>query len=394
MTTFAICLLAQQTWLSMLLPVVLSLLACALATLLYLWLKRRTVPHVRKGKSGAGQRLLMGISVLLLLLVILVYIWRGQARWIDQIDQWVHTHRLHSNILWTLVAVVMVVIIGRIVELAIIRRATDLESKHKARRAVLWIKTIVLVIWILVIWVTGVQQFGLFLGFLGAGLALSLQEILLCIAGWILIVIKKLFDVGDRIEISGHVGDVIDIGMFQTSVLEVGNWVGADQSTGRILNVPNSAVFRGFNANYTRGFPFIWNEQTIVVTFESDWKLAKEIISKQAEEEADKIENEVRRQIEAMQSRYAIRYTHLKPIVYTHIADQGVALTLRYLCPARRRRNFAHLINEGILEDFARENSIAFAYPTTRFYDALREGGPTDHVHPPATGVTTNTCSP
>ena len=202
--------------------------------------------------------------------------------------------------------------------------------------------------------------------------------------------IKKPFDVGDRIEISGLLGDVIDIRVFQTSVLEVGNWVGAEQSTGRILNVPNSAVFRGFNANYTQGFPFIWSEQTIVVTLESDWKRAKEIISKRAEEEADKIESEVRRQIEAMRGRYAIRYDHLRPTVYTHIADHGVALTLRYLCPARKRRGFAHLINEGILKDFAREDSITLAYPTTRFYDTFRETRPTGRGREPLEGVETS----
>jgi small-conductance mechanosensitive channel len=130
------------------------------------------------------------------------------------------------------------------------------------------------------------------------------------------------------------------------------------------------------NANYTKGFPFIWNEQTIVVTFESDWKRAKAIILQQAQEEAEKIETEVRRQIQTMQSEYAIRYRHLTPIVYTQIADQGVALTLRYLCPVRKRRGMAHAVNEGILEDFAREPDIELAYPTTRFYDAQREHKP------------------
>jgi len=371
--------LAQQAWSSMLLPAVLSLLSCALAALSYLWLRRQAVPHVGKGRSGGSQRLLLGVSVSLLLLVGLAYIWRGQAQWIEHVDQWLRTHRIHGNILWTLVAVVVVSITARLVEHALVRRASDLEGKHKARRAVSWIRAIVLVICIVPIWVTGAQQLGLFLGFVGAGVALSLQETLLCIAGWMLIVIKKPFDVGDRIEISGLVGDVIDIRMFQISILEVGNWVGAEQSTGRILNIPNSAVFRGFNANYTQGFPFIWNEHTIVVTFESDWRQAKEIILKQAEEEADKIESEVRRQIDAMRGRYAIRYAHLRPTAYTHIADHGVALTLRYLCPVRKRRGFAHLINEGILEDFARTDSITLAYPTTRFYDASREGNSTGH---------------
>ena len=294
--------------------------------------------------------------------------------WVKSLDGWLQTHQIYGNILWTLVVLVVVLFLARLVEHALVRRAADLEGKHKARRAVAWTKTVLVLVLVASIWASGAQHLGLFLGFVGAGVALSLQETLLCIAGWALIVIKKPFDVGDRIEISGLIGDVIDIRVFQTSLLEVGNWVEADQSTGRIINVPNSAVFRGLNANYTKGFPFIWNEQTIVVTFESDWKRAKETILKQAQEEADKIESEVRRQIQAMRGRYAIRYDRLTPIVYTRIADRGVALTLRYLCPVRKRRGTAHLINEGILEDFARESGIELAYPTTRFYDAARDG--------------------
>ena len=380
------CLLAQLDWSPILFPAGLSLLAVVLAVLAYLWLRKRAAPHSIKGEAERLQRLTVGVAVLLLLLVVLAYVWRGQAEWLAQVDQWVRAHQIHSNVLWTLVAVVVVFILGRMAEHAFVRRASDLEGRHKARRAVTWVRALALVALILPIWVSGAQQFGLFLGVLGAGLALSLQETLVCIAGWMLIVIKKPYDVGDRIEIDRMIGDVIDISVFQTSVLEVGNWVGADQSTGRIVNIPNSAVFRGFNANYTKGFPFIWNEQTIVVTFESDWKRAKEIISRQAQIEADKIETEVRRQIQHMQQHYAIRYEYLKPIVYTHIADHGVALTLRYLCPVRRRRSFSHLINEGILEDLAREKSISLAYPTTRFYDSLHEDKPALRARPSADG--------
>ena len=278
-------------------------------------------------------------------------------------------HRLITgNIALSVAAVLVVLLLGRVIQRALLRNAADLEAKHKIRRAVSWSEAVAIIFFLAAIWISGTRHLGLFLGIVGAGIALSLQETLLCIAGWVLIVIKKPFDIGDRIEISGLSGDVIDIRVFQTSLLEIGNWVHADQSTGRIINIPNSAVFRGLNANYTRGFSFIWNEETIVVTFESDWKRAKQIMLKQAQEEAEKIEGEVRRQIDTMRGKYVIHYDHLTPTVYTHIADHGVALTLRYLCPVRQRRSTAHLINEGILEDFTAEDRINLAYPTTRFF--------------------------
>jgi small-conductance mechanosensitive channel len=355
------------------LPLVLSGLVLAFAAFGYFGLMRRGA--ARWGKTSRLENVSFSVSLILLLFMVLAWIWRGRVTWLKDATDWFLANEIYADIIWTILLIATVYFVGRLVERAMQEGASDLEGRHKIRRAMSWIRAVVLTVALIAIWVSGAGQMGVFLGVIGAGIALSLQEVLLCVAGWALIIIKRPFDIGDRIELSGHVGDVIDIRVFQTSLLEVGNWVGADQSTGRIISVPNSAVFRELNANYTKGFPFIWNEQTIVVTFESDWKRAKEIILQQAQEEAQKIEAEVRRQIETMQSQYAIRYSHLTPIVYTHIADQGVALTLRYLCPVRKRRGMAHSVNEGILEDFGREPNIELAYPTTRFFDARREGG-------------------
>jgi len=363
--------LTGQTWL----PLILSGACLLLAMLCYRWLTRRS--EAKWGKAVRWENVSFLVSLILSLAVVLAWIWRGRVAWLKEATDWFLANQVYANLIWTVLAIALIYFIGRVVERALQRGATDLEGKHKIRRAMSWLRAVVLTVTLVAIWISGAGQMGVFLGVTGAGIALSLQEVLLCVAGWALIIIKRPFDIGDRIELSGHVGDVIDIRVFQTSLLEVGNWVGADQSTGRIISIPNSAVFRELNANYTKGFPFIWNEQTIVVTFESDWKRAKAIILQQAQAEAQKIETEVRRQIETMQSQYAIRYSHLTPIVYTHIADSGVALTLRYLCPVRKRRGMAHSVNEGILEDFAREPGIELAYPTTRFFNALREGGRT-----------------
>jgi small-conductance mechanosensitive channel len=352
-------------------PLALSGLSLVVAVMCYLWLIRHS--GVKLGKIFKWENISLLISLILLLLVVLTWIWRGHVAWLKSVTDWFLANQVYANIIWTVLLITVVYVIGHVIERALQKGTTDLVGKHKIRRAMSWLRVVVLTVSLVAIWISGVGQTGVFLGVLGAGIALSMQEVLLSTAGWLLIIIKRPFDIGDRIEFSGHTGDIIDIRVFQTSLLEVGNWVGADQSTGRIINIPNSAIFRGLNANYTKGFPFIWNEQTIVVTFESDWKRAKAIILQQAQEEAQKIETEVRRQIQTMQSEYAIRYQHLTPIVYTHIADQGVALTLRYLCPVRKRRGMAHEVNEGILENFVREPDIELAYPTTRFFDAQRE---------------------
>jgi small-conductance mechanosensitive channel len=171
---------------------------------------------------------------------------------------------------------------------------------------------------------------------------------------------------GDRIEIKGIKGDVIDIRIFQTSVMEIGNWVDADQSTGRIVNFPNSFVFKHENYNYSCGFEFIWNEIPVLVTFESDWKRAKEIMMSHAKNLAEGLDEQVRQKIEAMRNHYMIYQGKLTPIVYVNIKDSGIELTLRYLTEAKKRRSTQDQLCQSILDDFQKEPNVNFAYPTYR----------------------------
>ena len=159
---------------------------------------------------------------------------------------------------------------------------------------------------------------------------------------------------------------MIDIRFFQTTLLEIGNWVNADQSTGRIVHIPNSAVFKQENFNYSHGFEFIWNELKILITFESDWKRAEEIMLEHAAQEAEEKEKTVREKIDHMTKRYMIHYSQLTPIVYVDIKDSGVELTLRYLTEARKRRTTQDIFCRAILDDFEKEENVNFAYPTYR----------------------------
>lgn len=281
-----------------------------------------------------------------------------------------------SKSLWTVIVGVLIYSVYSAIRKFSYNKDESLGAKHKFRKATIWTATAAYILVLLMIWISDAQNLGMFLGIIGAGIAMSLQEVFLGIAGWALVVIKKPFDIGDRIEVNGIIGDVIDIRLFQTSLMEVGNWVHAEQSTGRMVNIPNSKFITHETSNYTQGFPFIWNELEVIVTFESDWQLAKEIILDQALEESEKVSKEVQKNISKMQSKYAIQFKYLTPIVYTGIAEEGALLTLRYLSPVRGRRGTSHKICEGILKGFGKQESIDFAYPTTRFFDNRTEGKP------------------
>ncbi|MDD3375743.1 MAG: mechanosensitive ion channel [Candidatus Omnitrophica bacterium] len=246
------------------------------------------------------------------------------------------------------------------------RRIKSLKARHAIRKNIVYIGNIILLFFVVLIWIHNIGSITIFLGVASAGVALALQEVILSVAGWFLILMRRPFEAGDRIELGDVKGDVIDIRLFQTSLLEIGNWVDADQSTGRIVHIPNSFVFKKELYNYTRGFEFIWNEIKVLVTFESDWKKGKEIMLAHAQSQAQGMESIVKSAIDRMAHSYMIYYQKFTPIVYVNIKDSGVELTLRYLTEAKKRRSTQDELSQMILDDFGKEPNVDFAYPTYR----------------------------
>jgi len=223
------------------------------------------------------------------------------------------------------------------------------------------------------IWMESAGKLTTILGITGAGLAVALHPVVMNIAGWLYIIVIRPLRVGDRVEIGRVKGDVLDVRLFHTVLLEVGNWVEGEQSTGRIVHCPNSVVLSQPLYNYSKEFPYIWNEIKVLVTFESDWRKARDILLQQALDKTEDVQEELRMQFRDMSDRYLIRFGKLTPIVYTQIADSGVELTLRYLTGVWQRRTSQDAICRGILEAFERESDVDFAYPTYRIY-RLGEG--------------------
>lgn len=272
-------------------------------------------------------------------------------------------------------ATVVALFILRIVITGLIRRyGQDAISQYRARRGTSYVLTLIGVVIVGRIWVPGMDSVATFIGLVGAGLAVAMHDTISNLTGWLFIMGRRPFSVGDRIEINGSAGDVIDIRLFQFSMLEIRNWVDADQSTGRIVHVPNGVVLRERLATYTGGFHYIWNEVEVPITFESNWRKAKRILEEIAARED--VSEEARRRLERVTDKYVIYFANLTPIVYTAVRDSGIVLTARILCPVRQRRGLEQRVWEAILDAFAKEEDIAFAYPTTRFFEGSQEGKP------------------
>ncbi len=267
------------------------------------------------------------------------------------------------------IAAIFIIWLLRLIAIRIVnRRQDDARMQYKWRKNLTYVSVFVGFLIVGNIWFEGLQSLATFLGLLSAGLAIALKDPVSDLAGWIFILWRKPFDVGDRIQIGDVKGDVIDIRVFKFTVLEIGNWVHADQSTGRVVHVSNHNIFTDSLANYTSDFEFIWNELEVLVTFESDWKKAKEILQNIADEHLQDFVDRAQQQVRRAKKSYLIHYKYLTPIIYTDVQDSGVRLTVRHLSDPRRRRSISQKIWEDMLQQFDEHEDIDLAYPTMRIY--------------------------
>ncbi len=287
------------------------------------------------------------------------------------------------NLFRSLVIIILLLLLNKLIKYIIFIKTKDVQSRYRLMKSQDYFAFLIGFVLIIPIWINEFKSMATFFGLMSAGLAIALREPVSDLASWFFIVWRKPFVVGDRIQIGQYAGDVIDIRIFQFTLIEIGNWVDADQSTGRIIHLPNSSVFRDALANYSTGFNYIWHEIHVLITFESDWKRAKEILTEIVNEKSMNISKIVEKKIRETSMRYMIFYKNLTPIVYTSVKDSGVQLSMRFLCDPRRRRGYSEAIWEAILTEFAKHDDIDFAYPTTRFYNNMTEGKQDTRTTPP-----------
>jgi small-conductance mechanosensitive channel len=297
----------------------------------------------------------------------------------NKITDWIQgltglSPELQGRIFTSLLIIILLWLIRIIVVRIVWRRTEDPYTRYRWRKSTIYVVVVLGLLIVGRIWFAGVQSIATFLGLLTAGLAIALQDLVKSAAGWVFIMWRKPFSIGDRIQVGSYAGDVIDIRLFKFSLVEIGNWVDADQSTGRVIHLPNSLIISEVIANYTRAFEFIWNEIPVLVTFESNWQKAKKILLDIAEKHAAHMTGDAEKRIKEASKRYMIFFTALTPTVYTSVRDCGVLLTIRYLISPRNRRGSEQAIWEEILTAFAACTDIDFAYPTQRFYHNVLEG--------------------
>jgi small-conductance mechanosensitive channel len=227
---------------------------------------------------------------------------------------------------------------------------------------------------VLSIWFDDPTRLTTAMGLVTAGLAFALQKVVTSIAGYFVILRSRVFTVGDRILMAGVRGDVISLGFVQTTILEMGQapgerpaepavWVKSRQSTGRIVTVTNDKIFQDPVFNYTRAFPYLWEEISIPIRYGDDRKRAEEIILEAARRHTIKIGELSLEALDRMQRNFHLPSTSLEPKVYYLLTDNWLELTVRFIVREHGIRELKDAISRDILSGFD-EAGISIASTT------------------------------
>ena len=272
-----------------------------------------------------------------------------------------------AEVIASLAVVIGLVVLRWLILRYVHRWVEDPDVWFRAKRIATYTFTFVAIVTLAWIWIDAFDALPTYLGLVSAGVAIALSDLLKNMAGWLYILVRRPLRIGDRVEIGDSAGDVVDIRLFRFSLVEIGNWVDADQSTGRLIHVPNGMVFTTPVANYTEEFEHIWHEVPVLITFESNWQKARAILLEEIEA-ASSLDANSREVIRKAAREYQIKIGKLTPIVYLNVRDSGVLLTGRLLTSARERRSIDDKVWSRLLIRFAEEGDISLAYPTVRTF--------------------------
>ncbi len=172
----------------------------------------------------------------------------------------------------------------RVLEQTLPRHFGQADARYRVRKFVVFSGYVAILLFVSILFEDRLGRLSFALGVAGAGVAVALQDVLASIAGAFSIGFSKLYTVGDRVQIGDTRGDVIDIGLLRTTLMEVGSWVGRDLYSGRIVRIPNNIVLKNSIFNYSQGFRFIWDQIKVVFTLTSDAGLARAMLLRVANE--------------------------------------------------------------------------------------------------------------
>lgn len=270
-----------------------------------------------------------------------------------------------SRIASALLALLGVFVVGRLLLRSVERYVKDGDARYRTRKLVSLLRYAAALLVLGVVFSERLAGLTVVFGVAGAGIAFALQEVIASIAGWIAISTGGFYSTGDRVQLGGIKGDVIDIGVLRTTLMEIGQWVDGDLYNGRIVKIANSFVFKEPVFNYSADFPFLWDEIKIPIRYGSDWEAAKAMLLGIGQSECSDFARYSQDAWDAAVVKYRLEAAPVEPMVTLRATDNWLELTLRYVVDYRSRRRVADRLFTRVLEEVARsEDRIRLASAT------------------------------
>lgn len=267
---------------------------------------------------------------------------------IDDLKYWFSEYPILISIIKYLAWLALIFILIGWVRKVLKNRIPDNSLRYKSQKGIEIIGYFMAILITITYFTGSIKDFGLAIGLLTAGITITLQELILSIAGSFYIFLVGVYKPGDRIEINGIKGDVIDIDSVYTTMMEIGQWVSSDNYSGRIVKLSNAFVFKGPVYNYSQDFPFVWDEFDLPIRYGSDIEMAKSIVISIAQERLSEYVKESISDWKGVVDKYYIEDSQVDPTLAITMTDNWIQFNLRYIVDYKKRRYTKHVLNEEI----------------------------------------------
>ncbi|TXE16739.1 mechanosensitive ion channel [Psychroserpens burtonensis] len=267
---------------------------------------------------------------------------------IENIKEWLIANPFIWSMIKFSVILIILLLLIQILRRYLRKKISNTVVRYKTQKGIEILGYVLLTFLAITYFSGAIKDFTIVIGLFTAGLAFTLQELILSIAGSMYIFLVKVYKPGDRIEINGIKGDVIDVDSIYTTMMEIGQWVSSDNYSGRIVKLSNAFVFKGPIYNYSQDFPFIWDEFNLPIRYGSDIDLAKSIVIKIASETLSEYTANSKSQWKDVVNKYYIEDAQVDPTLAITLTDNWIQFNLRYIVDFKKRRLVKHLLNDKI----------------------------------------------
>lgn len=271
-----------------------------------------------------------------------------------------------------IIGVAIIWIIIKAIQKNLFSKIKDNDNRYKANKFSGFFGYLMTIILLTVVFSDKLQGLTVAIGVAGAGIAFSLQEVIVSFAGWIAIIFGGFYKSGDRVQLGGIKGDVMDIGVLRTTIMETGQWVDGDLYNGRIVLIANSFVFKEAVFNYSGQFPFLWDEIKIPVKYGSNYEMAKQILIQVGKDVVGDLTIESREEWKHLQRKYRLEDAQTEPMVSIIANDNWVEFTLRYVVEYKKRRSTkSELFTQVLSKIEATKGEVSFASATFELVESF-----------------------